>query len=361
MIHIDASQGEGGGQVLRSSLAMSIITTRPIDLTGIRAGRRNPGLAPQHLAGVRAAAHICGAEVEGDALGSQELIFRPAGPARPGDYTFDIQALAGQGSAGALTLLLQTLLLPLALADGPSRLTLRGGTHAAWSPPVHYVFWVLLPMLRRIGVSAAIELSTYGLYPKGGGEARVTIDGSADLRGAMLTDRGEFVGLEGLAVASNLPSHIPQRISGRANNLLREAGLPPRVEPLRVSGPSEGAGVFIALAYEHVMAGFTGLGRPGKPSDEVAEEAVQPLIQYHRQTAALDPHLPDQLLPALMLAAGPSLLSTVEITRHTLTNITIVQHFVERRVDVQGLEGQPGFIRVEGMGPGLPPLGADAV
>lgn len=361
MLYIDASQGEGGGQVLRSSLAMSVITTRPIHLTGIRAGRRNPGLAPQHLAGVRAAAQICSAGVVGDAIGSQELTFTPGSVARPGDYTFDIQALAGQGSAGALSLLLQTILLPLALADGPSRLTLRGGTHVAWSPPVHYVLWVLLPMLRRIGISASIELADYGWYPKGGGEARVTIDGSAELQGVMLTERGEFVGLEGLAIASNLPSHIPQRISGRANNRLREAGLPPRVEPMRVTGPSEGAGVFIALAYEHVMAGFTGLGRPGKPSDVVADEAVEPLIQYHRQTAALDPHLPDQLLPALMLAAGPSLLSTVEITLHTLTNIAIVQHFVERRVDVEGLEGQPGFIRVDGIGPGLPPIGPNVV
>lgn len=355
MIEIDASQGEGGGQVLRSALAMSIISDQPVHLTRIRARRSNPGLAPQHLAGVKAAAQICGADVEGAELRSQELTFTPHGFARAGTYTFDIQELAGQGSAGATTLLLQTVLLPLALADGSSHLTLRGGTHVAWSPPVHYVRWVLLPVLDRIGIHADVELVDWGWYPKGGGEVRVTIRGGSEPRGIQLTDRGAFVNLRGVAVATNLPSHIPQRISGRANNLLREAGLPTNVEALRVSGQAEGAGIFVAAAYENIIAGFTGLGRPGKPSDEVAEEAVIPLINYHRRTAALDSHLPDQILPALMMAQGPSLFSTVEITQHTLTNIAVVQEFIDRSVDVKGAEGQPGFVQVNGSSPRLPP------
>lgn len=355
MIRIDASQGEGGGQVLRSALAMSIISAQPVHLVNIRANRRNPGLAPQHLAGVRAAAQICGATVEGDDLRSQELTFRPGGFAYAGDYHFDIEKLSGQGSAGALTLLLQTVLLPLALADGPSRLTLRGGSHVAWSPPVHYVEWVLLPMLERIGIHASIDLSEWGWYPRGGGEAFVTIEGNADLHGVTLTERGEFLSLQGIAAAANLPASIPQKMSGRANNLLREAGLPANVQPLRVTGPSDGAGIVIVLEYENVRAGFTGLGRQANPSAEVAEEAVEPLIAYTRQTAALDPHLPDQILPALTMAHGPSLISTVDITRHTLTNIATVQHFIERQVDVEGEEGQPGFVRVSGPGPALPP------
>lgn len=355
MIEIDASQGEGGGQVLRSALAMSVITGQPVHLTRIRARRRNPGLAPQHLAGVKAAAQICDAEVEGAALRSQELTFIPGGAARAGTYEFDIQELAGQGSAGATTLLLQTLLLPLALADGDSHLTLRGGTHVAWSPPVHYVRWVLLPMLDRIGIHAEVELVDWGWYPKGGGEVRVTIRGNSELRGIQLTDRGAFVNLRGVAVATNLPSHIPQRISARANNLLREAGLPANVEALRVSGTTEGAGIFVAIAYENVVAGFTGLGRLGKPSAEVAEEAIIPLIAYYRRTAALGPYLPDQIVPALMMAQGPSLFSTVEITRHTLTNIAIVQEFIDRSVHVDGTEGQPGFVRIDGEQPRLLP------
>ncbi len=357
VLHIDASQGEGGGQVLRTALALSVLTGRAVHLTGIRAGRtdarrrRNPGLAPQHLAGVKAAAQISAAQVEGAHLGSSELVFRPGAPAQPGRYVFDISQLAGQGSAGAVTLLLQVLLLPLGLAAGDSHLVLRGGTHVAWSPPAHYVAWVLLPALARIGLHAEIELVAWGWYPKGGGEVRVTVHGGARLQGVTLAERGAFSGLQGLAAASNLPSHIPQRIAGRANNLLHEAGLPSRVEPLRTGGPSTGAGIFLAAHSENVSAGYSVLGEKGKPSDVVAEEATSALIAYHRQTGALDPFLPDQIIPALMLASGPSLLSTVRITQHTLTNIAIAQHFIERPVKVEGDEGQAGFVRVEGDAP----------
>lgn len=354
MIRIDGSEGEGGGQILRTALALSILTDQPFQIVRIRAGRRNPGLAPQHLAGVLAAARICDAEVEGAHLGSGELIFRPGRSAAPGRYTFDISQLAGKGSAGAVTLLLQAILLPLALAAGPSHLTLRGGTHVAWSPPVHYVEWVLLPTLAQAGLQATIRLLKWGWYPRGGGEVEVTIQGQARLRGLDLVERGQFLDLRGLAVATNLPAHIPQRISGRLNNLLRAEGLPPRVQPLRTTGPSTGAGVFVSLSYENVTAGFSALGERGKPSEKVANEAAAEVIAYHRQTAALDPHLPDQLLPVLALAGGPSALSTQRITRHVLTNVAVIGRFVERPITVEGNEGEPGLIRVAGDAPVLP-------
>ncbi len=347
IIQIDGSQGEGGGQILRTALALSIVTGRPVHLFNLRAGRRNPGLAPQHLAGVRAAAQICGAEVEGARIGSTEITFRPAGAAQAGQYTFDISRLAGQGSAGSVTLLLQTLLLPLALASGDSSLVLRGGTHVAWSPPTHYIEWILLPTLAQAGIHASIQLTAWGWYPEGGGQVEVTIKGRARLQGLDLTQRKPLRSLKGLAVACNLPSHIPQRISARANNVLRAAGLPPAVQPLRTGGASTGAGIFIGLDYENIYAGFSALGARGKPSEAVADEAVMPLINYHQQNTALDPHLPDQLLPALALAEGPSVLSTVEITRHTLTNVAVIGHFLERRITVEGKEGGPGTIRVE--------------
>lgn len=173
LIRIDGSQGEGGGQILRTALALSIVTGRPVHLFNLRAGRRNPGLAAQHLAGVRAAAQICGAEVEGERVGSTAITFRPGGTAQAGQYAFDISQLAGQSSAGSVTLLLQTLLLPLALADGDSHLVLRGGTHVAWSPPAHYVEWVLLPMLARAGIHASIRLTAWGWYPQEIGRAHV--------------------------------------------------------------------------------------------------------------------------------------------------------------------------------------------
>lgn len=350
MIEIDGSQGEGGGQVLRTSLALSIITGQAVGISNIRARRKNPGLAPQHLAGVLAAAQICAAEVTGAKIRSTSLTFSPGGPAQSGAYTFDVSKLAGQGSAGAITLVLQAILLPLALANGPSHLLLRGGTNVSWSPPAQYVEWVLLPTLARMGLTASFTLDEYGWYPVGGGQAEVAIQGNTNLQGIDLIERGEFEKLQGIAIASNLPSDIPQRISARANNVLRAAGFPAAVQPLRRGGPSTGTGLFLASLYENVPAGFSALGEKSKPSDQVADEAVDELIRYDRNEWALDPHLPDQIVPAMALAQGPSAMSTIEITLHTLTNIDIIRHFIRREIKVEGKEGQPGIIRVEGDG-----------
>ncbi len=346
MIEIDGSQGEGGGQVLRTSLTLSMITGQPVRINRIRANRRTPGLAPQHLAGVLAASQICRAEVSGAKIRSMQLTFSPGGPVQSGSYIFDISQLAQQGSAGAVTLLLQTILLPLALAKGPTRLVLRGGTHVAWSPPVHYVEWVLLPTLARMGLEAQVNLEEYGWYPIGGGSIRVEIAGDAQPRGIDLSERGELVELKGIAAASNLPSHIPQRIANRANNVLREARLPVKTKPVRVGGPSTGTGLFMALVYKNARAGFSALGERGKPSDAVADEAADALVDFHNHDRTLDEHLPDQILPAMALASGPSALTTQAITLHTLTNIAIIQHFIDRATRVEGTQNQPGRIAV---------------
>lgn len=346
MIEIDGAQGEGGGQILRTALTFSILTGQPVRISQIRARRRNPGLAPQHLAGIRAAAQICGASLEGAALHSTEIAFFPGGVVQPGDYYFDISQLAGQGSAGAVTLLLQAVLLPLALADGSSHLILRGGTHVAWSPPVHYLTWVLFPTLRQAGIDAEIRLHTWGWYPRGGGQVEVTVNGGAALRGLDLRERGELVRLDGVSAVSNLPAHIPQRIGNRANNLLREADLPASVQPVRTSGPSTGAGIFLALAYQNACAGFSALGKRGKPSEQVAGEAVEALIAHHKAGFVLDRYLPDQLIPALAMAEGESLLRTGELTQHTLTNINVTGHFIDRSITIVGELGHPGEVHI---------------
>lgn len=347
MIDIDGSQGEGGGQVLRTSLALSILSGQPVRISRIRANRRTPGLAPQHLAGVLAAARICNAEVSGAKIRSLHLSFSPSGPAQAGTYIFDISQMAGQGSAGAVTLLLQAILLPLALAAGHTRLTLRGGTHVAWSPPVHYVEWVLLPTLEMMGLQARITLDQYGWYPVGGGQVTVEIEGNSWLHGIDLTTRGEISEVKGTAVASNLPSHIPQRIANRANNVLQEAGLPSRVRAERIGGPSTGTGLFLAAIFENAWAGFSALGERGKPSDVVANEAATALVTHNQQEMALDEHLPDQLLTALALAEGESVMTTQLITLHMLTNVAIIQQFINRTITVEGQENQPGKIIVK--------------
>lgn len=346
MIAIDGSQGEGGGQVLRTSLTMSIVTGQPVHLRRIRAGRSKPGLAAQHLAGLLAAAEICGAQVQGATIGSTEVVFSPGGPAAPGDYFFDISQMAGRGSAGAVTLLLQAIFLPLALAEGPSTLTIRGGTHVPWSPPAFYVQHVLFPVLALAGLEAGLEVVVSGWFPKGGGEVRVSIAGSAKLHGVDLTRRGRLTGIEGLAVASTLPVDIPQRLASLANNRLREADLPASVTHLRDTGRSTGVGLCVAAIYENARAGFDSLGEKGKPSPTVADEAIDRLLTFNEQPAALDLHLTDQILPTLALADGGSKLTSEEITLHTLTNIAVIRQFVDRKFDVTAREGEPGAITI---------------
>jgi RNA 3'-terminal phosphate cyclase (ATP) len=207
---------------------------------------------------------------------------------------------------------------------------------------------VLLPTLACMGIEANIELVRWGWYPKGGGEVCAVIQGGAKLRGVDLSEHGTLQRVRGVAAASNLPSHIPQRISNRFNNLLREADLPGGVDAIRAGEPSTGAGIFVVAEYQGARAGFSALGERGKPSEQVAGEAFEALLAHHRDGSALDPHLPDQLIVAMSLAEGPSNLTTSQITLHLLTNVTIIGRFVERTIQVEGGLGSPGYVSVEG-------------
>ncbi len=177
MIVVNGSYGEGGGQVLRTSLTLSTLLGEPMRIENIRARRRNPGLQAQHLTGVRAIAQICDAELEGADLGSLTLTFKPRSLPQAGEYSFDVAEARKGGSAGATSLVFQTLLLPLTFARGQSRLTIRGGTHVAWSPPFHYLKHVYLPILTRMGLEARAEIEKWGWYPIGGGEMAASISG----------------------------------------------------------------------------------------------------------------------------------------------------------------------------------------
>ncbi len=350
MVVVDGSIGEGGGQVLRTALTLSILTGQPLVIHNIRAGRPNPGLQPQHLAAVRAAAAICGAEVEEAELESQRVRFTPRGPARPGTYTFDVAEIAERGSAGAVGLVLQTVLLPLAMADGPSHLTLRGGTHVPWAPSVDYLQEVFLPTVARMGVQAEVELTAWGFYPAGGGEVRVRIEGrrGEPLRPIQLAERGAVRRVWGRGVAANLPSHIPQRIANRACNLLTAAGLPARVEALRVRSAGPGAAVFLFAEYEHGVAGFSAYGRKGLASEHVAAAACEELLVHHRTGAPADPHLADQLVLPMTLASGNSEVVTSAVTGHLRTNLAVVRAFLPLQAGVEGEPGQPARVSVTG-------------
>lgn len=326
MIHIDGSFGEGGGQVLRTSLSLSAITGTPIRIEGIRAGRPKPGMAAQHLTCVRAAAAICNAQLRGDKLGSMTLEFTPTGSVQAGHYTFDVM------TAGALTLILQTILLPLALTKGDSVVRLRGGTHVPFSPSFTYVEQVYLPVLAGMGVEAKVRLNAWGWYPKGGGDVELSLTGDSSLSGLNLIERGSLRRVRGLAVVTELASHIPQRMANRAENLLREQNLRATVQTLRERGVAPGAGIFLTAEYEKSLAGFGAVGRVGMPAEKVAELAAEELIHFHHNGAPVDVHLADQLLLPAALATEASQYRVAEISTHLTTNAWVIQQFVPTKI-----------------------------
>lgn len=344
---IDGSHGEGGGQILRTSLTVASLRRRRVRIENIRAGRRRPGLAAQHITAVRAAAALCDAAVVGDELGSLELDFAPRNPVRAGCYDFDVAAAREGGSAGAASLVMQTVLLPLALVDGDSRVTVEGGTHMAWSPSFDYLKEVWLPALARLGVEGHLTLERSGWFPVGQGRIRAEIAGRrGPLAACDLTRRGTLLEIRGSAVAANLPSHIPQRMAARAASLLSGLACPVRVEPVRVGAACAGAGTFLTAHYEALRCGFGALGARGKSSEAVAEEAAESLLRHHASGAALDAHLGDQILAALALADGSSRYTVERITRHLETNAWVVELFGIADVALDRRDDGTGFVSV---------------
>lgn len=347
---IDGAHGEGGGQILRTALSLSTITGRPLCIEHLRALRRNPGLAAQHLTAVRSAAALCGAKLEGDTLGSTSLTFTPERPVTAGNYLFDVGLARKGGSAGAIMLVLQTVLLPLAFADRDSAIELHGGTHMVWSPSFDYVRDVWLPALARLGINASMELAAWGFYPIGKGKVRVRIQGlgreGAKLKPLQLCERGALTRIVGRAVAGNLPAHIPQRMAERARCLLAGLGAELRIEPLCVHAACPGAGLFLTAEYANLTCGFGAIGEIGKPAEQVAEEAAGELLVHHACGAALDRHLSDQILLPLCFANGPSRFSTAAITRHLETNAWVIECFGLARVETERTASGTGQVTV---------------
>lgn len=351
MVEIDGSYGEGGGQILRSALSISALLGVPVRIYNIRAGRRNPGLQAQHLAGVRALAKICSADLEGDRLGSTEIIFRPGKVSVSG--TMEIDVAEERGSAGSISLVLQALLLPLSLAGSGSRLIIRGGTHVSWSPPVDYISRVLFRMLNRIGIKASLRTKRWGWYPIGGGEVEVEIGRARGLSPLSILKRGSLKGIKGLSIYSNLPRHVGERQREKALKILASEGLERKVEGIELldaPSPGKGSCLFLEAEFDNSIAGFSALGERGKPAEKVAEEAVFSLLEFLRSDGSVDEHLADQLVPFLAFSEGRSAYKAQRISRHLLTNIWVVERFLDIKVDVSGEEGEEGIVEIEGVG-----------
>ncbi len=339
MLTLDGAHGEGGGQILRTALALAVALRRPVALNRIRIGRPKPGLQPQHLTVVRALAAISDAEVAGDALDSTELRFAPRALG-PGRYRFDVGAV--KGSAGSVSLLFQALLLPLALAAAPSRLTLIGGTHVPWSPPVDYLTEVFLPALERLGVRASLVLTRWGWYPAGGGEVEASIAPAAGLRGITPGPPGARLPVTGLSAVSRLPRGIAERQRRRALERLSAAGVSAEIT-LREDASARSPGTLLFLA-ERGRAGFSALGRRGVPAEQVADEAVEGLLAYRASGAAVDERLADQLVPFLALAATDSDFTCPAISSHLTTVAWVVEQFLPVRIELAA--GPPARVRI---------------
>lgn len=343
-VRLDGSHGEGGGQILRSSLALSIITGRPMEITRIRAKRTPSGLKQQHLQAVRAAREICDGEVQGDHVGSQKLVFVP-GAARAGAYRFEIP------TAGCAPLVLQTVYLPLALLDKPSEVTVTGGTHVKSAPCFDYLDEAWRPALDRIGFSLTLQLERCGFYPRGGGELRCQIAPLSPMSDFSWTATGQIESITPLSVVGRLPESIAQRQANQALERLSAAELTELLEPAELQErPAASPGTMLGLRcrFSTGWAFFFSLGERGKPAERVADEACDQLLAFLQAGGPpVDPHLADQLLLPLAVSAHKSHYDTSEITQHLRTNADVIGHFLERKIVIDGELGGPGAVIIE--------------
>ena len=336
---IDGSIGEGGGQVLRTSLTLALITGRSFTLSNIRQRRAKPGLMAQHLKAVEAAREVGKAKVEGARPGSQFLVFEPAGLSS-GDFHYDI------GTAGSTSLVLQTILPPLSFAAANSTVTLIGGTHVPWSPCFHYLEMHWLHYMRRIGFGIRLELDAAGFYPRGGGRVLATVRPASPLSPLCLTNRGTLNRIRGISAVANLDLSVAERQKVRALKRLRDVSSSVEIEILRLSSPSKGTLLLLLAEFENSQCCFYGLGALGKPAERVADEAVDELFNLLATDGAIDHYLSDQLILPLALAPGESEIRTSKVTQHLTTNAEIVKMFLPVSIECEGEIGQTGSIRI---------------
>ena len=339
MITVDGSMLEGGGQLLRMATAYSAIMSEPVRVEKIRAGRSDPGLKPQHLATLRAAAEICGARLKGDRPGSTEVTFTP-GAIRGGDYSFDI------GTAGSVTLLLQCVAPVAAYADSPVRLVVTGGTAVKWSPPTPFLQNVVWKAFGHMGLDLQLTVRRHGFYPKGGGEVEALINPSGRPR-PLSTPPSSTRVIRGLSLCGRLPTHVALRQGKAAQDALKKAGFKPRIDVVALEGSDAplSPGSLVCLWSEAAYLGSCALGERGKPAEAVGTEAAKSIIGIIGAGAQVDPHTADHLILPTSLAGGDSAFTTSEVTLHTLTAIRLAESFTGSRFTVEGGEGGPYTVR----------------
>ncbi len=342
LVEIDGSMGEGGGQILRTAIALSAITGKPVRIYNIRAKRDNPGLRPQHLTAVKAIAQLCNARVKGADVGSMVLEFYPS-TVKGGDYVFDI------GTAGSISLVLQALLPVLAYADRPVRVKIRGGTDVPMAPTIDYVREVLARLTEALGYRFDVRVERRGHYPKGGGMVVVAVEEPpGGFKARDFVERGQLREVALRSHAVRLPKHVSERQAKSAVAVLREAlKVEPRVEleyyeEGRDPHLGPGSGVTIWALFDKSTMGSDSLGAPGKRAEVVGEEAARKLLEDIATGAALDRHASDMIPVYLALAGGVSTISGAKLTLHAMTVLELLKIVLDDfDYTLEGSEGQP--------------------
>lgn len=326
LVQIDGSQGEGGGQMLRTSLALSIFLMKPFEMINIRANRPNPGIQPQHLKAIEASAAISNAVVDGAVIKSNWIKFFPR-ELRHGNFRFDI------GTAGSTSLVLQTLYLPLSFASGTSNLTIVGGTHVSWSPTFDYIKNCWLYFMKRIGLKIDVELKRAGFYPHGGGEIKALINPADEIEPLNLVDRGKLIKIQIYSAHTNLTDEVAKRQARTAEKILKNYG---EVEVTidELSSYSKNTTIAITGIFENSVCCYTNLGERGKRAEVVAEEACEKFLKFLSSDSAVDEYMADQILLPLSLTSGVSEFTTPRLTNHLKTNMDIIKKFVDVEFEV---------------------------
>jgi RNA 3'-phosphate cyclase len=350
LIEIDGSYGEGGGQILRTAVSLSALTLQPIRISNIRAGRQNPGLRPQHIAGIELVGALVDAKINGLKEGSSQVEFTPK-RRLGGRFSYDI------GTAGSISLVLQAVLPPAVLAPEPMTFYLKGGTDVFWSPPVDYLREVFAFMLKHMGVSLEILQKRRGHYPKGGGEVVCSVYPISELKPLELIQFDDFKAVKGISHCVRLPSHVANRQANAAQQVLEERGVEPvsiRTETYpKGNDPHLGPGSGIVLwaeSTEGTRLGADALGRRGLPAEEVGKQAGTQLLTELSTGMAIDSHLCDMLVPYLAIAGGRSKIGISTATSHLRTNIWVAQRLLDVDITLEGQKGEPSILSVVGTG-----------
>ncbi len=327
MIEIDGSFGEGGGQIVRTAIALSALTKKPVKIFNIRAKRKNPGLSYQHITSIKSVAEICDAEIKGVKKGSSVIEFYPK-KIKGGNFIFDV------GTAGNVTLVLQCCLLPSLFSNESTRITIKGGTDVKWSPPIDYFSHVFLKILSVMGAKVELKIIKRGFYPKGGGEIELKIEPVKELKKLDLSQTTETKNIKGISFISNLPEHILKRMKDSALKKLLDYDVKIKEEVKPSFSPGTGI-----MLWTDTLLGSSCLGEKGISAERIGENAANNLLQEIKSGATIDVYATDQILPYLALAKNKSVFLTRRISMHAETNMTLIKKFVDVKFDVKNENG----------------------